>query len=363
MSRIFAVVAGVALTASAAYAAERDAPESGFGRLDHVFLIMMENQTSSGILGNANAPFINAYTKLANQATDYFAVGHPSAPNYLEIAGGSNFGVPNDYWPNWVGTGCIDNAPASTGCNNAVTPIAVAGLDNPVVATATDPTSATARSRSAGRRCPTTARSTTIRRLVHPEVDRRSAGRPPQALEDLSGEPAHRASPASRRSITPMAPGRTSAPRRCLRRVPIQKLYAVKHDPFVYFQNVEVGEEEQLSLEQVKDFDGSDGLWADLQTATPRTLPSSFPTSVTTCTASSPAGRRSAPRRPPPRAGCSWRRAMPRCRSSSRASRPRPPGTSGRNVIVAGVGRERLLQRRQSRSAAGRNQLRARTAD
>jgi hypothetical protein len=46
---------------------------------------------------------------------------------------------------------------------------------------------------------------------------------------------------------------------------PIQKLYAVKHDPFVYFQNIEVGEEQDLSLEQVKDFDGPDGLWADLQ--------------------------------------------------------------------------------------------------
>jgi hypothetical protein len=43
----------------------------------------------------------------------------------------------------------------------------------------------------------------------------------------------------------------------------------VKHNPFVYFQNIEVGEEEQLSLEQVKDFDGPDGLWADLQTDAP----------------------------------------------------------------------------------------------
>jgi hypothetical protein len=46
---------------------------------------------------------------------------------------------------------------------------------------------------------------------------------------------------------------------------PIQKLYAVKHDPFVYFRNIEVGGEQDLSLEQVKDFDGPDGLWADLQ--------------------------------------------------------------------------------------------------
>jgi phosphatidylinositol-3-phosphatase len=50
---------------------------------------------------------------------------------------------------------------------------------------------------------------------------------------------------------------------------PIQKLYAVKHNPFVYFQNVELGESEDLSLAQVKDFDGPDGLWADLQADAP----------------------------------------------------------------------------------------------
>ena len=45
----------------------------------------------------------------------------------------------------------------------------------------------------------------------------------------------------------------------------VQRLYAVKHDPFVYFQNIETGEDPRLSVEQVKDFDGPDGLWADLQ--------------------------------------------------------------------------------------------------
>ncbi len=50
---------------------------------------------------------------------------------------------------------------------------------------------------------------------------------------------------------------------------PLQKLYAVKHDLFVYFQNIELGERDELSLEQVKDFDGPDGLWVDLQSDAP----------------------------------------------------------------------------------------------
>jgi hypothetical protein len=46
----------------------------------------------------------------------------------------------------------------------------------------------------------------------------------------------------------------------------IQKLYAVKHNPFVYFQNIELSTQPGLTLDQVKDFDGPSGLWADLQT-------------------------------------------------------------------------------------------------
>ena len=95
MNRTFiamALAGAAALVNVAADAAELGVPSSRFGRLDHVFLIIMENQTNTDILGNPNAPFINSYAKIANQATNYFAVGHPSAPNYLEIVGGSNFG-------------------------------------------------------------------------------------------------------------------------------------------------------------------------------------------------------------------------------------------------------------------------------
>jgi hypothetical protein len=136
-SALITVASAAVLGIGAVHAAEVQAPRGNFGTLDHVFLIMMENQTSTDILGNPNAPFINEYASIANHATNYFAVGHPSAPNYLEIIGGSNFGLTNDYWPNWINGGCVDNSPGSTGCVNALTPIQTPGLDNPVVSTAT----------------------------------------------------------------------------------------------------------------------------------------------------------------------------------------------------------------------------------
>lgn len=270
MNKTFvALAAAAALTATAARAGEHEVPESHFGRLDHVFLIIMENQTNTDILGNPNAPFINAYATVANQATNYFAVGHPSAPNYLELTGGSNFGVPNDYWPNWVGSGCIDNAPNSTGCNNAVTPIAVAGLDNPVVATATTATDCNGQITLSGPPAPNNCAL----------YDYPATTFTPKSIADQLVA-RHKTWKTYQESLPTVQPGVAQvnysdgmwsnlSPVAVFGPAPIQKLYAVKHDPFVYFQNIEVGEEQNLSLEQVKDFDGPDGLWADLQTEAP----------------------------------------------------------------------------------------------
>src|SRR5579863_5802195 len=77
--------------------------------LDHVFVIMMENHGYSQIVGNPAAPFANQYAKSANSATNYFAIGHPSSTNYLEVAGGSNFGVRSDNGPDWHDANCTPN--------------------------------------------------------------------------------------------------------------------------------------------------------------------------------------------------------------------------------------------------------------
>ena len=42
-------------------------------------------------------------------ATNYFAVAHPSLTNYLEIVGGSNFGVLSDNSPDWHNGSCDTN--------------------------------------------------------------------------------------------------------------------------------------------------------------------------------------------------------------------------------------------------------------
>ena len=81
-----------------------------------------------------NAPFINAYALNSNLAVNYYAVAHPSLTNYLEVVGGSNFGVLSDNYPDWHNFYCATNlasgvADTDTPASPAICPIAGAGTD------------------------------------------------------------------------------------------------------------------------------------------------------------------------------------------------------------------------------------------
>src|ERR1700744_1053987 len=60
-------------------------PTSDVGQLDHVFLIYMENKGVDNIVGSPNAPYINSLINDDGYASNYFALGHPSDPNYIRV--------------------------------------------------------------------------------------------------------------------------------------------------------------------------------------------------------------------------------------------------------------------------------------
>ena len=60
------------------------------------------------------------------------------------------------------------------------------------------------------------------------------------------------------------------------------KLYAAKHNPFVYFQNVQEGTNPLLSYANMAGFDGGTGLWSDLGSGKVPDLLSLSPTSAIT---------------------------------------------------------------------------------
>jgi phosphatidylinositol-3-phosphatase len=69
---------------------------SAIPHYQHIVEIMMENTSYGQIIGNPNAPRINALAQKYGLATNYFGVTHPSEPNYVAAMGGDYFGIQDD---------------------------------------------------------------------------------------------------------------------------------------------------------------------------------------------------------------------------------------------------------------------------
>ena len=96
------------VTTGSAGAAQGPVP-TGIPRLDHVFVIMMENHAYGQIAGNAAGAVHQCAHGQGQLRTNYFAIAHPSSTNYLEVVGGSNFNDLSDQYPNWHSSNCIPN--------------------------------------------------------------------------------------------------------------------------------------------------------------------------------------------------------------------------------------------------------------
>ena len=223
---------------------DRDIP-----RIDHAFVIMMENHHYSQIIGNTNAPFINSYAKSANLATNYYAVGHPSLTNYLEIVGGSNFGILNDDAPDWHDTTCASNIESGVTADEAsptnTCPIAGSGWDAATPAVDTTNEGTPSEPIHNFPLAPAFTRGITIAdQLVENGKTWKSYQEdlPPYGADGVN------ASDGLVSNTTESEPG-------------MPQLYAVKHNPFAYFGKVQQGEDEKLSLHQIVGFST---LYADL---------------------------------------------------------------------------------------------------
>ena len=100
--------------------------QDGVPRLDHVFVIVLENHNSftsfgsNGIIGNPQAPNITALWNKYSVATNYNGVWHPSLPNYVAMITG-----------NWIGTDVV----ATGHSYQAGSTVGISDDDSPSVAT------------------------------------------------------------------------------------------------------------------------------------------------------------------------------------------------------------------------------------
>lgn len=68
----------------------------GVPALKHIFVIPMENESHSALIGNSAAPYINSLAQQYGMAANFYGTAHPSLPNYFEMTAGSTFGVTSD---------------------------------------------------------------------------------------------------------------------------------------------------------------------------------------------------------------------------------------------------------------------------
>lgn len=91
-----APTAPAATAPAAATSAPTAAVASGLPHFNHVYLIVLENEEYTSVVGSGQAPYLNSLISGYGLATNYFGVAHPSQPNYLALFSGSTQGVTDD---------------------------------------------------------------------------------------------------------------------------------------------------------------------------------------------------------------------------------------------------------------------------
>ena len=62
----------------------------------HIVTIVFENKEFGTVIGNPKMPYFNQLAKSYTLLTQFYAVTHPSLPNYLAMIGGDTFGITFD---------------------------------------------------------------------------------------------------------------------------------------------------------------------------------------------------------------------------------------------------------------------------
>ena len=85
----------IALAAIGLAAAARGAPPA----YDHIVIVLEENRSEGNIIGSPDAPYINSLAAGGASFTNFYAVSHPSQPNYLDLFSGSLQNIFDDTVP------------------------------------------------------------------------------------------------------------------------------------------------------------------------------------------------------------------------------------------------------------------------
>jgi acid phosphatase len=57
--------------------------------INHVVVVMEENESESSVIGSSSAPYLNSVASTCGLAANYHNASHPSLPNYVDLTSGS----------------------------------------------------------------------------------------------------------------------------------------------------------------------------------------------------------------------------------------------------------------------------------
>jgi hypothetical protein len=95
---VAAVVAAVGLHAGGSDAGRPDAGSTPTVRpkVGRIAVMVLENRSYEQIIGNPSTPYINSLARRGALATRYYAITHPSLPNYIAMTTGGHRGINTD---------------------------------------------------------------------------------------------------------------------------------------------------------------------------------------------------------------------------------------------------------------------------
>jgi phosphatidylinositol-3-phosphatase len=68
-------------------------PALHFPHPNRVAVIVLENRSYEQVIGSRSAPYLNGLARRFALATRFYAITHPSLPNYIALTGGSVYGI------------------------------------------------------------------------------------------------------------------------------------------------------------------------------------------------------------------------------------------------------------------------------
>jgi hypothetical protein len=74
----------------------QDGPQAQIPNFDHIVLMVLENRDYADVIGSSHMPHLNALAKQNVLLSNYFAVRHPSLPNYIALVSGSTQNISSD---------------------------------------------------------------------------------------------------------------------------------------------------------------------------------------------------------------------------------------------------------------------------